>query len=277
MANPYAYYDDEPLPMKSRQPSVSSDGEEEPDMEPRCPLEMKGRFVAFFRLAVRTYRLNVTWKELECRLPNGEFLHLSREEAREQISVHGETVHIVVSDYRTYNFRCFRRVHDLSLARLKVWLMPPQPDAEKAHRAVSEQLTTTLLGPGFIGFIAVFLVWLVLGIAWDFHTAMNPAAHWSEIILSGNVVVRTICFLLYSLLLITRLWGWEYVYSRRLCATLPMIFPVWCFFAVISFPDLVGYRYIFFYFDVWFPGYIYALCLRWRRCEKQLQRENGLI
>jgi len=144
--NPYAYYDDEPLPLNARPLSMSSDGAEEPDMEPRVPLELKGRFISFFRLAVRTYQINVARDTLECRLPNGEYLQLSRAEARKQVSVHGHEIDIVIPGTRSYCFRCFGRGYDLPLARLKVWLQPLQTDPEKAYNAVAEQLQKHLLG-----------------------------------------------------------------------------------------------------------------------------------
>jgi len=283
--NPYAYYDDEPLPLKSRPLSVSVDGEEEPDMEPRCPLELKGQFVSMFKLAIRTYRIDVTGNLLECRLPNGDFLQLSREEARQEVSVKGMSIDIDVSQYKTYHFRCYQRGNDLALARLKVWLQPPVADAEKSYHAVAEQLRKTFLGVRLMTLLVLFLVWLVCMVCgdypfWKFHRAgvlLHPA-----ILNLGVCLIRFVCLILLSVFFALRLFGRVNGRLLRTGVLLALTLPVYYWIMAL----VPGLRvdnwhssnvFLEVYFPVYFPLVLNGIFSRYQRADKQLQRENGLL
>ena len=277
--NPYAYYDDEPLPMTARPLSVSADGEEEPDMEPRGPLELKGHFIAFFRPAVRTYRINIERDSFECRLPGGEYLQLPREEARKQVSVHGPEIDIVIPGWRSYCFRC-NRYCELSLARLKVWLQKPLTDPEESYNAVAEQLKKTFLGTGVRWLAILCLGWLLVSVFIDFHRAMNlPAVTPLVVLVTWSVIpIRIVCILLFSRYLALRFFGQVNVGLLRNGAILSL------FFAVIWYvrlfvpelqPDIVFRGFPF--FEVYLPCILLGICFRYRRSEKQLHRDNGLI
>ena len=274
--NPYAYYDDEPLPLNARPLSVSSGGEEEPDMEPRGPLELKGRFISFFRLAVRTYQINIVRDTLECRLPNGEYLQLSREEAREQVTIKGLTVDIAVTESKTYHFRCFQRSYDLPLARLKVWLQPLQTDPEKAYNAVAEQLQKHLLGTSLTWLCVIYLLWLVFMFYWNFVLVIPGS--WLHLLNSLCVLpIRTACVVFFFGFLAQRLFGKVNLQFLRFGATLSLFFPVYCWVKVFV-PEL---REFFWsnspFFEIYFPALIYMQYNRYHRNVKQLQRENGFI
>jgi hypothetical protein len=280
--NPYAYYEDEPLPVKSRVLSVSSDGSEEADMEPRCPLELKGNFIAWFRPAVFTYQINVQNDSFECRLPNGEFLQLTREEARKYVSVHGNEIDIVLPWSRSLCFRCIQQDYlSLTLARLKVWLQPTQTDPNKAYHAVAKQLLQSFWGAGRLGLYALYLVWLAImiwrGCQLTIGKPVEPAIlfHW------GVVTLRLICFGFFSLFILLRLFGRIKVRLFLGGALLSLIFPI-LYFVIAFVPSLRVENphdlfTIFDIFDVVLPIAIYGIYHRFRASVDQLQRENGLI
>jgi len=276
--NPYAYYDDEPLPLSSRPLSVSADGEEEPDREPRCPLKLKGQFVSMFKLAIRTYRIDVTGHLLECRLPNGDFLQLSREEAREQVRVKGMMIDIDVSQYKTYHFRCYRG-HDLALARLHVWLQPPIADAEQSYHAVAEQIKSNILSPWFCILTLVFLLWLIFSVIGDYHKANQfPVFGIEFLICCVMIPIRILSAILFFAFLGQRLSGKVNGRLLRAAATLPLVFPIY-FYIMIFVPALriVPWPFHFPFFEFYFPCVLFGIFLRYRRADKQLQRENGLL
>jgi len=284
MTNPFAYYDDEPLPENYRPLSVSSDGEEESDMEPRGPLELKGHFITAFLPAVRTYQINVVRGTLECRLPNGEYLQLSREEARRQVSIHGSEIDIVIPDSRSYCFRCSRSSYDpsydLTLARLNVWLQPPQNDPVKARHAVAEQLKKMLLGTGFIWLCLLYLVWLVLMVVGDCFAFVNiPVFSVAFLFCCGINTMRIVCATLFFAFLIRWSFGQIHVRLLNAGALLSLIFPV-VFFARLFLPEIQGtapgFSFVIF-FEIWFPFFIFGTCNRYFRSFDQLQRENGLV
>ena len=279
--NPYAYYDDEPLPLQSRPLSVSADGEEEPDMEPRCPLELKGQFVSMFKPAIKTYRIDVTGNLLECRLPNGDFLQLSREEAREQVRVKGMSVDIDVSQSKTYHFRCYQRGNELALARLKIWLQPPIADAEQSYHAVAEQLRKSVLGAVFVAFLVFFLFWLVFMAYWDYPCWKfnRPGVLLYPAMLNfGVCLLRFVCLILLSVFLAFRLFGQFNIRLLRAAVTLPLIFPAYlCAGIFIPASGIILFPHHFPFFEIYFPCVIFGIFLRYRRADKQLQRENGLF
>ena len=277
--NPYAYYDDEPLPMNARPLSVSSDGEEEPDMEPRCPLELKGHFIAIFRPAVRTYRINVERDSFECRLPNGEYLQLSREEACKRVSVHGNEIDIVLPWDKSYCFRCYRRC-ELTLARLKVWLLPPLTDPEEAYNSVAGQLKKYLCGIPMICLVILCLGWLVVSVYLDFHRAMTlPAVSRLAVLVIWSVIpVRFVCIILFSAFLAFRFFSQVHVGLLRNGAILSLFFAV-IWYVRLFVPEWranMVYRG-FPFFELYLPCILLGIFFRYRRSEKQLQRDNGLI
>ena len=267
--------------MNARPLSVSSDGEEEPDMEPRGPLELKGHFIAFFKPAVRTYRINVVRDSFECRLPGGEYLQLSREEARKQVSVHGYEIDIVLPRDKSYCFRCKGQNHlPLILARLKVWLQPPISDPEESYNAVAEQLKKTILGTAMIWLVILCLGWLIVSVFFDFHRAMNfPVASPLAVLVIWSVIpVRFVCVILFSAFLALRLFGQVNVGLLRNGAILSLFFAV-MWYVRLFIPEWranIVFRG-FPFFELYLPCIILGICFRYRRSEKQLQRDNGLI
>jgi len=282
--NPYAYYDDEPLPLNARFLSVSSDGEEVPDMEPRVPLELKGYFIAFFRPAVKTYTIIVERNSFECRLPGGEFLELSREEAAQRVSVHGNEIDIVSNPgYGSYCFRCKSQENlSLTLARLKVWLRPPISDPEEAYKAVAGELKKTI-GRPFTWFAVFFLVWLVFMAYWGYPywrfnqpgVLLLPA-----LLYLGVCLLRFVCMIWLVAFLGFRLFGRVHTGWLRAGTLMMLVFPLfyWITLAVPGWrTDVFQHTNILFeaYFPVYFPLFFYGIYHRYRRSEKQLQRDNG--
>jgi hypothetical protein len=280
--NPYAYYDDEPLPIKSRPLSVSSDGEEEPDMEPRVPLELKGYFIRFYLPAVKTYRINIERDTFESRLPNGEFLQLSREEAREQVSVHGREIEIVVPGDRRYCFQCKPREKDvlLALARLKVWLQPPIRDPEDAYNAIAEQLKKGW-SQLFIGFSAAFLM-LFIFTTWEdypFWKFNRPGVLLYPALLNlGVCLIRSVCVLLFALFLVSRLFGKANLHLFRAGVLISLVLSIYVLITLFV-PTLQvdNLHPCFNLFEFHLPLVLCVIYHRYRRSEKQLQRDNGLI
>ena len=285
MTNPFAYYDDEPLPVNFRPLAASSDGEEESDMEPRGPLELKGHFITAFMPAVRTYQINVVRETFECRLPNGEYLQLSREEAREQVSVHGNEIDIVPPGSRSYCFRCSQRGNDLSLARLKVWLQPPQTDPEKAYHAVAEQLKKHILGSSLTWLCTFFLAWLIFMVYLDYPYWKfdRPGVLLHAALLNfGVCLLRFVCAVLFSVFLAFRLFGQVNIPLLRISVILSLIFPFYCLIIVFArhlqiqnFP--INSPFLEIWFPINFSLIIFMQYNRYHRSNKQLQRENGLI
>ena len=283
MTNPYAYYDDEPLPLNARPLSVSSDGEEEPDMEPRGPLELKGYFITPFVPAVKTYQINVVQNTFECRLPNDEFLQLSREEARKQVKIHGNEIDITVPGGRTYCFRCQNKTSTLTLARLEIWLRQPISDPEEAYNAVAGLLKKSILGFSFTLVIVLFLLWMLYMAYWDYpYWVFNrPGVLLYPAILNfGICLLRLLCAILLSAFLVLRLFGQINVRLLRIGTLLTLTFPVHCL--IVAFvPELrigdLHHHNPFTFFWVYCPLALYGIYYRYRRSEKQLQRDNGLI
>jgi hypothetical protein len=233
-----------------------------------------------FKLAVKTYRINVTGKSFECRLPNGDFVQLSREEAREQVRVKGMTVYIAVSKYDTYHFRCYQRGYDLALARLKVWLQPPPTDADDAYHAVAKQLRERFLNPWFHFFTFCYILWLVISVFWDYPRAFNlPFFDVAFLMNLGMIPMRLVCAILFSAFLLLKLFGRFNTQVLRVAATLSLIFPAYFWIGVFTVPALGIHNFPsrFPFFEIYFPFVIYGIYLRYRRADKQLQRENGLI
>ena len=279
MSNPYAYYDDEPLPLGTKTLSVSSDGDEEPDREPRGPLELDGYFIVAFLPAVKTYHITATKDALECRLPGGAFLELTRDEAAECVSVHGNEIDIVLPD-RSHCFRCKPQKNLLlTLARLKVWLQTPITDPEEAYKAVAVELQKNL-GKRFYILIAVFVFWQMITCMGDYSYLLFGSAGLEWPISSlyfGVSLLKMACILAFSAFLLLRYYGRLNMAILRAGVFLALIL-----FAATLIPFFIpgitpgNLRHAFVFIDIWFPIILYTYYHNYRHAEKQLQRDNGL-
>ena len=279
-SNPYAYYEDEPLPPRSRSLSVSSDGEEEPDMEPRYPIQLKGNFVAFFRLALKTYHIEVHQDSFECRLPNGKFVSWSQEEASKKVEISGSNIYLPLSDSNVYCFRKIGNAHELDLARLKVWLKPAIDDPEKAYQQVRRQLQTIYFGPWFFCIYFIFyLIFIIAGFSSVFFRAKQlEHDSWQAFtFLNGLTLAWGLCTLLFAILLLMYCFlGKINMFLLRFAAIFGMVIPA-CFILAYFITKQNFYFPGFAYWEIYLPGYCYAGYRQWRKTERQLQRENGLI
>ena len=281
--NPFAYYDDEPLPQGARPLSVTSDGEEEPDMEPRCPFVLEGQFVAFFRLAIRTYRIEVTQKLLECRLPNREFVQWSREEARKRVEISGSKIYLHLPDGSVYCFKKNEQDHDkssdLALARLKTWLKPAIDAPEEAYQAVWQELHKKAFGV-FFHFMAVFYCIVLAGILIGPFNLGQLSQHelWPTVLYQwGMVLLRVSCLIVFAVLFIMGCVPQKNnLRLLRVAVILGLMVPVCSMFGCFAFGVFPYYPGMVF-LEAWPPFFCYGQYRRWRRAESQLQRENGLI
>jgi len=283
--NPYAYYDDEPLPLKTRPLSVSTGGEEEPDMEPRIPLELQGHFIAFFRPAVKTYRVTVERDTFECRLPGGEFFQLTRVEAAKRISVHGHEIDITVPGRRTYTFRCKAQKNlTLTLARLKVWLRLSPADPEEAYNAVAEELKKNI-GRSFFVLAGLFLAWLAFMAYWyyPYWTFHRPGVLlFPAVLYFGVCLLRLVCLILFSAFLVLWLSGRVNAGLLYTSSLLALIFPVYRWITIL-YPelqiDILRHSFVSleFYSAICVSLVMNGIYHDYRLSEKQLQRDNGLI
>ena len=279
MSNPYAYYEDEPLPPRSRPLSVSSDGEEEPDMEPRYPIQLKGNFVAFWKLALKTYHIEVHQDSFECRLPNGEFVSWSREEARKKVEISGSNIYLPLSDSNVYCFRKIGNAHELDLARLKVWLKPAIDDPEQAYRQVQRQLQTIYFNPWVFGvFFIAYLILGIIGYSFGVHAKLLENDSWQAFVfLNGMTLARGLCTLLFAILLLMYCFlGKINMSLLRFTAIFGMVIPA-CFILAYFVTNQNSYFPGSVFFEIYLPCYCLGQYRRWRKTERQLQRENGLI
>lgn len=285
MSNPFAYYDDEPLPANSKSLSVSDDGEALPDREPRYPIVLQGNFISFFKPAIRAYRIEVNIDLFECRLPNGEFVQWSREDARKRLEIRGEKIYLTLPG-KVYCFKKINRVHDLDFARLKTWLMLPDlvsdnaaddtdaDIADEAYRQVRRHLQRGYFGP--LLFLAIALCYCVFAvIEFDYlvHTTGNNNASISACLFGGVLFLArgTSILALVILLIQCGVKGEVNLRLLRFTAVLGMVF---LFCIIVGFRLHSDFGAVF--FTVWPPCYLYGQYRQWRKSERQLQRENGL-
>ena len=126
-------------------------------------------------------------------------------------------------------------------------------------------------------FIIAYLVWLVIMMMWDW----NISTLTSGFLLVGSVLVlRGVCVILLFLFLLFRLlFGRISIPLVRATALVSLINAIFTVIIVVIGVHVTGWwfgRHSVF-LEIWLPCAFYGFYHRYRKSEKQLQRDNGLI
>jgi hypothetical protein len=89
---------------------------------------------------------------------------------------------------------------------------------------------------------------------------------------------RLICIVAYSILLVFQLFGQVNIRLLCIAALLSLLWPLYLwitlFMPTLRIPNLFPQ---FLFFDIYLPAMLLIFSRRYRRADRQLQRENGLI